>query len=159
LKNKLNLGSGKTPLIGYINVDIRSDTPAVDIVDDVRNLVFDDETFIEILASDVIDHIYPPETRKLLRNCYRWLKPDGILRIHTPNLRFLAQKLAQQDNHEALKWLYGSDGEGSTFYPENTIRWCYSRESLRLILTSIGFTILESYVDCGGFGLSVIAKK
>jgi hypothetical protein len=163
-KDRLNIGSGKSTVLypenraKYWNVDVRK-YEGTDQIADMRIVQFPAESFIEILASDVIDHVTYTEAKPILRKFYQWLKPNGTLRIHTPNLRFLAQTLAQKDNHEAIKWLYGTDGEGSTNYESNCIRWCYSKQSLTQLLEAQGFKILSSSIDCLGFGLNIVAVK
>ncbi len=163
-KDKLNIGSGKSTILypelqnTHWNVDVRV-YPGVDEVCDIRKTEYKNEVFTEILCSDVLDHFTFVEAKRLIRKMHGWLKPDGLLRIHTPNLRFLARKLSVDDNHEALKWLYATDGEGSTCYDSNLIRWAYSRESLSELLTANGFLIVSCSEDCLGYGLVVIAKK
>jgi predicted SAM-dependent methyltransferase len=158
MKDRLNLGSGKSYLPDCVNVDVRLNVGA-DIVADIRTVEFPPESFSEILCSDVLAHIKYVEARQVLRKCYGWLKPNGALWIHTPNLRFLAGILSHSDNEECLRWMYGSSGEGTTNYEENLIRWAYSAESLTRILTDIGFTVASVKSTCHGFGLHVIAIK
>ncbi len=164
MKDRLNVGSGKSTILNpeyrnrYWNVDIRQ-YDGVDEIADIRTIEYPAESFMEILASDVLDHVTFTEVKPILRKFFKWLKPKGILHIHTPNLRFLAGILAQKDNHEALKWLYGTDGEGSTNYDSNVIRWCYSKESLTALLEAQGFQVLATSTDCLGFGLKILAVK
>ncbi len=158
MKNKLNIGSGKTYLSDAWNIDIRPNVGA-DQIADIRTVEFPNESFIEIKCRDVIAHIKPVEAKQVLRKCFNWLKPNGALDIHTPNLRFLASILSQSDNQECLIWMYGSGGEGTTNYEENLIRWAYSAESLTKILTDIGFSIMDKKVTCNGFGLYILAVK
>ncbi len=158
MKERLNLGSGKNPISDYWNVDLRANVGA-DEVADIRKIDYPPESFVEILASDVISHINPIEAKQLLRNCYRWLKPHGIIVIHTPNLRFLASILTERDEVEALKWMYGTAGDGTTNYPENHIQWNYSTDALSTILENIGFTIIQTVVTCNGYGFQTTAAK
>lgn len=45
--------------------------------------------FDKIFFLDVYEHLYPHEVNKTLKNMRRWLKPNGVLIIHTaPNLTF-----------------------------------------------------------------------
>ena len=163
-KTRLNLGSGKSTVQypklreTHLNVDVRA-WEGTDLVCDMRDLVFEPEVFEEVLLSDCLDHINFTEAKVMLRKIAEWLKPDGLLRIHTPNLRFLASVLSDRDNHEALKWLYGTDGEGSTNYDSNVIRWCYSKESLKYLVEVQGLTVTEVRDDCGGFAFVLVAIK
>lgn len=160
--DKLNVGSGKTYLHGYLNVDINSKF-SPDLVADMTEIDFPKNSFTEILAKDCIDHVSPPKTRKLLRYFRNWLKDGGELKIHLPNLDYLAEVLYKSENpalrKEALKWLYGTAGEGTTDYDTNHIRWCYNKKSISEMLNDIGFKVTGFQVDCLGFGMSVIARK
>jgi len=125
----------------------------------MRFLSFDPASFEEILCSDCLDHVSFVEGKMMLRKMASWLKPNGVLRIHTPNLRNLAFALANTDDHEALKWLYGTDGEGSTNYASNVIRWCYSKEALKALVEVHGLTVIECSDDCQGYAFRLVAVK
>jgi predicted SAM-dependent methyltransferase len=157
------LGSGKSYNNDYLNVDItetfwQGETYKPDLLADMRTLDFPENTFIEVKAHDCLDHIEYTECKALLPRIYKWLKPNGILNIHLPNLRFLAGILAFQDMHHAILWLYGTDGS-ENWYPSNKIRWCYSKASMAALLNDVGFIIGEVGEDCGGFAFHLVAVK
>lgn len=154
---KLNVGSGKDYREGYINLEKHPKFKA-DVRCDMMEAKFEPESFDEILAQDVIDHVTFMDCKKLIRKFHRWLKPGGILNIHTPNLEQIGA-LAARGDHESLIWLYSTDGQGTTNYDTNTIRWSYTRKSLRELLEPFKFRILESKLDCYGFGIRLIAIK
>jgi len=158
----LNLGSGKNFIESAWNCDINPDFKP-DLVADMSALDFPAESFREVLAKDCIDHISHAQTKALLRKIFVWLKPNGTLTVHTPNLTRLTELIHKfpesNDGKEALRWLYGSTGEGTTAYWSNIIRWCYSPESLREILTGIGFMVLPVTFDCNGFAFTLVAVK
>lgn len=158
------MGSGKSTVNSqfirenYHNVDIRQ-YEGTDQIGDMRGLDFCEGEFEEILCNDCIDHITFVEAKVMLRKMASWLKTNGVLRIHTPNLRNLARHLAMGDDYESLRWLYGSDGEGSTAYASNIIRWAYSKESLTKMVEAQGLTVIECVDDCEGFGFHLVAVK
>lgn len=80
---KLNLGCGRTPIQGWINLDI-ADIPGVDIVYDINNLPlpFQDGELDEILCNDIFEHL---EYIPVLKDLHRILKPGGILTIQVPH--------------------------------------------------------------------------
>ncbi len=81
---KLHLGCGPQILEGWTNID-NVKYPGVDKVLDVtRGLPFKDVTLI--FAEHFIEHIAYPDALKLLRECRRVLRDDGVLRLSTPNL-------------------------------------------------------------------------
>lgn len=80
---KLNLGSNRRPLEGYINVDI-APYPGVDRLADVCYLPFDYETAEEIYAGHLFEHMQNPV--RFLLECWRVLKPGGQLALVMPNI-------------------------------------------------------------------------
>jgi hypothetical protein len=161
---RLNLGCGEDIRPGYLNVDLKK-RDGVDLVANVLTLSFPPQSFTDIFMGDIIEHLYLPQAGKLLRNCYEWLKPQGTLMIHGPNLPFLANKLADGGDYndlvhfEALKWLYGITPAGESDSPFMIHYWNYSKESLSHLLREVGFRIATTEIDCGGFGLYVAAFK
>lgn len=161
---RLNLGCGGDIKPGYLNVDLKK-RDGVDLVADIMTLAFPPETFTEIFAADVIEHLYFSNAKKLLKNCHEWLKSHGTLVIHTSNLPFLASKLVDGGNYadefhfEVLKWVYGITPAGESDSPYMIHYWSYSKESLCHVLRQIGFRIAHCQIDCGGFGLYVASFK
>jgi predicted SAM-dependent methyltransferase len=82
---KLNLGCGtdiKPVSQGWINVDCR-DGPGVSCVfDAAKKFPFADNTFDEIYASHVFEHLADP--LDTIMECHRVLKTDGKLTIRVP---------------------------------------------------------------------------
>ena len=85
---KLNLGCGNKRKDGWIGID-STKTDATDIVRDLtRGLPFADSTADEILSDNVFEHIGPPEDFIFVLNeCYRVLKPGGVLTAIVPDGR------------------------------------------------------------------------
>ncbi|MBD2340537.1 methyltransferase domain-containing protein [Calothrix sp. FACHB-156] len=83
-RNKLHLGCGTKILEGYVNVDIFP-APGVDLACDINNgIPFKDNSFIEALAVDFIEHIQPTKAIFLMNEVHRVLKPGGVFKIHVP---------------------------------------------------------------------------
>ena len=54
---KLNLGSGLTPIPGFVNVDALEDVPGVDVVADISGrLPFEDGSADLVYASHLLEH-------------------------------------------------------------------------------------------------------
>jgi hypothetical protein len=153
---KLNVGSGKDYREGYINLEphpqFKSDMQA-----DIRHVSFAYDYFDEILAQDVIDHVTFVECKELMKKFYLWLKPNGLLNIHLPNFSNVS-KWAAEGNHEAMCWIYGTDGQRA-FYETNVIRWAYTPESLKLLLEWAGFIVFQYFDTCSGYGMRMLATK
>jgi len=152
---KLKLGAGKEARLDFLNVDIRL-KPRINLIVDVNYLHFNLGSFTEIQAIDLLEHLSNVDGKRLLRKCFNWLQPNGSLLLHIPNMKHLASII---NDHEALRWIYGSDGEGDTNHPYGYHRWGYTEHSLRKLLESIGFNYIHINEDCLGFGLNVVAVK
>ena len=162
-KTKLNIGSGKGYDPAYLNVDVsdtfgegRKFTP--DLFCDMTLLEFPVDSFTEVKAFDCLDHIEYVDCLNLVPRIFKWLKPNGILDVHLPNLRTLSGVLSVKDTHHALVWLYGTDGE-ENFYASNKIRWSYSKEAMLHILEKTGFQVIHASDDCGGYAFRMMGVK
>lgn len=86
----LNLGCGNairktTESEKWINLDMFANE-GVDVVADLENpLPFEDESIDAILASHVLEHIR--NWTGLMKECYRVLKPRGVMHIKVPEAR------------------------------------------------------------------------
>lgn len=81
---RLHLGSGGVRLPGWLNVD-KLALPGVDVVHDVRRgLPFDDVE--AVYAEHFLEHVELGAALDLLLEIRRVLRPDGWLRLSTPNL-------------------------------------------------------------------------
>ena len=87
--NILNIGAGKQPIEGALNMD-RLDLPGIDLVHDITSpLPLDDETFDRVVANYVLCQIASPEAFVgVLNDIHRVLKPEGILEIRVPNANY-----------------------------------------------------------------------
>jgi ubiquinone/menaquinone biosynthesis C-methylase UbiE len=81
MKFKLNIGSGRNYIKGYINID-NSKKIKVDIYADALNLPFKENSIDLIYASHLIeDFLYPEQA---IKHWYDLLKTNGILEIIVP---------------------------------------------------------------------------
>jgi SAM-dependent methyltransferase len=84
---KLNLGSNNKRREGFTNIDIL-DCPNVDIRHDLTSFPWpvEDNTVDEILAEEFLEHIPFRKIDRLLRECFRVLQNNGVLRIQVPDI-------------------------------------------------------------------------
>lgn len=86
--SKLNLACGNVIFPGWINVDI--DSPVADLkLDLTEPLPFSDRSTNYIFCEHFIEHVSRAEGLDFLKECHRVLDLNGVLRLTTPNLRFL----------------------------------------------------------------------
>lgn len=99
-KKGLNIGS-------FVNMLLNTDTTQwtnIDILDlseyaraygyifqkaDALNLMYPDNSLDYIATSHLPEHFTPEKVREFLKNCYRMLKPDGVMRISVPDAELL----------------------------------------------------------------------
>jgi len=95
---KLEIGSGNNPQPGYEHLEINKDCPNVDYCCDCRSIPVPDNTFDEIAAFHVIEHMEWLQAEVAIREWHRVLKPGGILKIATPNLRYIIDAYMDQSD-------------------------------------------------------------
>ena len=79
---KLNAGSGWKKKDSYINLDLFEECKPDILADLDKPLPFKDESFDEILADNVLEHI--DDVRKTMNEFHRVIKPGGMLYIIVP---------------------------------------------------------------------------
>ncbi|MCZ7652480.1 MAG: hypothetical protein M5U13_15465 [Thermoanaerobaculia bacterium] len=83
----LHVGCGRTPLAGWINVDLQL-LPGVDAVVDVTaGLCF--RPVAAVFAEHFLEHLALDEAIGFLEEAHRVLEPGGWLRLSTPNLEWV----------------------------------------------------------------------
>ncbi|HOW77928.1 MAG TPA: methyltransferase domain-containing protein [Verrucomicrobiota bacterium] len=149
---KCNVGCGLYPLAGYLNIDADARVNP-DLVMRVPPLPFEDGDLSEVYAGHYLEHLTREEAVTFLAECYRCLKPGGVLAIVVPDTREIMRRylagavdcveyppdvwhnVADLDEVCAL-WLY-STVQGSLH------RWSYDRETLGRMMASAGFRKLH----------------
>lgn len=103
---KLNIGSfvEMLPPPEWLNLDIldlyeaaRARGCNFQQVDVTKGLPFGDESVDRINCSHLIEHLTVDEGMAFLKECYRTLKPDGVIRICAPDTRKLVDAYIQGD--------------------------------------------------------------
>jgi hypothetical protein len=91
----LNLGCGAEVHSAFVNVDLR-DAPGVVQHDLRQGIPFGDKTYDLVYHSTMLSHLRPVDALGLTRECYRVLKPGGILRIVTEDLEQMCRVYLQK---------------------------------------------------------------
>lgn len=82
----LNIGCGSVFHTFWTNIDLVSASPAVQVHDLRKKFPYSDAYFNACYNSHVLEHFTIQEASSLLAECWRILKPQGIVRIVVPNL-------------------------------------------------------------------------
>ena len=154
---KLNIGCGDDYREGWVNADVRS-APAlkVDDVIDIRWPSYESETFDEVLAQDVLEHVQRHEVEETLSELHRVLKVAGKLCVRVPNLLYWASRICANPLGvaQAIEAIYGEQD-----YEQNCHKCGFTEYSLRTALKTAGFTKIEVRVVNGGCNLQALCRK
>jgi predicted SAM-dependent methyltransferase len=137
---KVDIGCGKYKLPGYIGID-QEGLEGVDYVMDVRSgLPFAKGEVDEIYTGHFLEHLTGPECLELLKECYRVLKPSGIMEIMVPDFIWCCQEFLREPEEE--RWKYPAARIfGLQDSPWEYHRNGFSRERLAAIIQDAGFTL------------------
>lgn len=142
MAKKLNLGCGNNKLDGFINID-KYDAEA-DMIADVCELPFENESVDEIVAYQVIEHLPYWKTQVVdkdngfpcqptfFEECHRVLVPGGTLITECPDIEFIARRIAESGEVDYINMinLYGEYWRpwDATRYPD----WEHQAGSLHI---------------------------
>ncbi len=153
---KVNLCSGPVMLKGWVNVDI---SPMADITIDLEKelLPFEDESVDTLVCISAINYFTLKRGFEIIKDVYRVMKQDGIVRFATQDLRVLAQKYLDRDEEFFFQklengedrfpgitfadkfshWFYGFETGGKS------CKYVYDYETISLLFKEAGFEIIE----------------
>lgn len=98
-KRRLEIGPGDSPLEGFETLDITRQ-PHVDYVwNAARPLPFEQDTFVEVYASHVLEHVAWYQVETTLREWTRILKPGGWITIVVPDGLKVCKTLVDAELH------------------------------------------------------------
>ena len=89
---KLQIGAGKNIRPGWLNTNfypVRPFSTSTIFLDATRSFPLPDNSFDYVFSEHMIEHIPYEGGRNMLLECHRVLRPDGVLRIATPDMAFL----------------------------------------------------------------------
>ena len=143
---RLNIGSSSQHVDGWISVDILRDPEGRCLrMDATQPWPFDDGAAEVVASEHVIEHIDPAAVPAFLSEAFRVLRPGGVLRISTPDLRGIGEAyLAADADVLAAHSAHGYSARTHADLVNNYLHaWghvhVYDFESLRLPLADAGF--------------------
>jgi len=158
---KLQIGCGGQLRDGWLNGNYESWRKGTIFLDASKPFPVDGGQFDFVFSEHMIEHIPHDQGMRMLRECYRILKPGGVIRISTPDLQFLFNLYGERKTPLAdayLKWASGQligvlPSCEATFVINNFVRdwghqFIYDEQTLRESLKSAGFsTIIKQQVN------------
>jgi predicted SAM-dependent methyltransferase len=94
----LNLGCGTKYHKNWINIDFVSTGEGVIAHNLTKGIPFEDECFDVVYHSHVLEHFSKKDGAVFIKECYRVLKPKGIIRIAVPDLENIIKHYLEQLN-------------------------------------------------------------
>ena len=82
----LNLGCGKRYHSSWINIDIAPQGPEIRAYDLSKGIPLPEGSCDVVYHSNLLEHLRRPQARHLMKECFRVLRPGGILRVAVPDL-------------------------------------------------------------------------
>lgn len=149
---KLQIGAGPTAMDGWLSTDIAPRFDGAVYLDATQRFPFEDETFDYVYSEHMIEHISWKNGLFMLRECRRILKPDGVLRVATPDLKVLLDlyagtyRLSQQ---KYVQWITDEFLDGVKDYKPSFVinnafnnwghQFLYDGELMTMALRQSGF--------------------
>lgn len=145
--------------LGFLKIASKSQlnvkwNPDIFIHDLRRPLPFKNNLFSAIYASHVLEHLYLNKAQNLLKECFRVLKPNGVLRIMVPDLKEIVNNYLKNKNDlaaskmvEDLNFRNPSGVSGNFLYKIYSCykdilphKWMYDEKSLISYFKEAGFS-------------------
>ncbi|MFL5763687.1 MAG: class I SAM-dependent methyltransferase [Bacteroidia bacterium] len=104
----LNLGCGSSFSTSWTNIDFVSGSPHVKAHNLLKGIPFPDQSFELVYHSHVLEHFPKNAAPEFIAECYRVLKPGGVIRIAIPDLEQIALNYVRYLN-EAAEGQTGAD--------------------------------------------------
>jgi len=154
MNDKLELGSGHRPTLGFMSNDI-NDFEGIDIVGNPWEIDLEDGSLEEVLALGLIEHLTFEQVDKTFLNVQRMLRPGGIFLFDVPDIVVWCKYAV--DHFQGKDVPFDIDHIFSTLYgwqrwPGDEHKSGWYTEKLVKTLNQSGFLELD-------FGVDLFLKK
>lgn len=148
---RLHLGCGPHHLAGWLNADLHAYAAGVIEIDATRTFPLPDNSFAYVFTEHMVEHVPLCESMRCFSECFRVLRPGGVLRVSTPDLAFLASLLRadlsplhKQYIDWSCKTYVGTPTVTAAIAINNFVRnwghqFIFDKETLELSLHAAGF--------------------
>lgn len=134
---KLHLGCGSKYIPGFVHIDVIDDDH-IQHTGSICDLPYANESVNLVYASHVLEHFGRWETTTVLREWYRVLTHDGVLRLAVPDFAACAKLYHEQGLLDGLTGIIGliSGGQRNEYDFHHMI---FDERLLSRLLYSVGF--------------------
>jgi predicted SAM-dependent methyltransferase len=172
---RLHIGCGAHLLEGWINVDLRFDGDP-DLRADAAALPFASGSAGFIHSEDLLEHLGRDAGPAFLAECFRVLRPRGVLRLLTPDLKALVENVYEAPSPRHLRWCAAQldardpcEALNMHLRMNGRHRFVYDEDHLHGVLRRIGFRVERvrfnrsahpelCYLDLRDFGLNLFLE-
>lgn len=155
---KLNVGCGYDKREGYLNIDVDpACAPDLLILNNDYSSI-PRHYFNEVLAKDVLEHVFLRHTPHVLLDFADYLVDGGTLVIQTPSILHLAGKL-RATKRFAEQWAWTSCLFGNQQHPGDCHYAGWTEVTLQTLLIAAGFKIETFELREAGWNFYVEATK
>ena len=99
----LNVGCGSKFHESWTNIDMTSHSPYVEAHNILKGLPYPSNWFEVVYHSQVLEHIPKENAFDFLKECFRVLKPGGILRVVCPDLENICKEYLRHLNENIAR--------------------------------------------------------
>lgn len=104
---KLQIGCGYNLFEGWLNTDLTYKKGKIGFLDASKTFPFENNSFDYIYSEHIFEHLNFKQELNMLTECFRILKPNGVIRLATPNMQFLFDLYLnpkEEINKEYIDW-------------------------------------------------------
>ncbi len=141
---------------GWLNSDIEPKLKGILYLDATQDFPIGDNSFDYIFSEHMIEHITYNDAKRMISECFRVLKPVGVIRISTPDLSFLVDLYKDNKSEVQTQFIrYSTDTwldtpYSSVFVINNYVRawghqFIYDSEVLCNLLKQFGFAKINTF--------------
>jgi predicted SAM-dependent methyltransferase len=152
----LQIGSGKAIHRGWLNTDIfgsdgiKIDTEIDAAIDIEKPLPFPNSSFDAIYGAEVIEHVPRESVGPFLIEARRVLRPDGVLRLTTPNAKAVCEIYLGIHKNSKLEERFSTwlEAEANPEFWLNAMfrfwghKWLWDSDNLCALMRSSGFKFI-----------------
>jgi predicted SAM-dependent methyltransferase len=147
----VNVGCGKEPFKGWINLDLDPESRADILWDVTDGLAFASDSCAFIYCEHFLEHVPVEDGVRFLVECRRSLQKGGVLRIGMPSAQEIVRHYHENDwAHQpwlekyGYTWIKTRAEYINVCFREWGHQWLYDAEELQRRLREAGFTQTEN---------------
>jgi len=175
-RRALHAGAGQHYIDGWINVDFTLPGKIDAVANLAAGLPFRGDSLDYIHSEDFIEHVELADGKRFIAEAYRVLRRGGVMRILTPDLRALIERVYIDRERKHLRWCADTLAAPSPCQALNMHlrmsgehRFIYDEELLTELLREVGFSVRRTswneskepalrFLDLRNFGLSLFLE-